>query len=242
MRWVGHTVHMAKLPPLTLTPHLHPDNSDEATLLLQGYYAGLLHNGMGFEGGWWDGFDPSGTRDATPDAFTADDLLSASLLSIRIPPTAVLQILGDKAGDLGIALRTLGQDRELATLSASEVGELEAKSTIWRMLRSIPSIGPTTTSKLIARKRPNLIPIYDGVVGKAVYGDTSRAQWARLHEALTADGAALNTHLKSLRARSGLPGWISPLRIFDVIAWLDASGKAKNLLRPDDGTTSKRST
>lgn len=233
---------MADLPSLTMTTHLHPDNSNEAILLLQGYYAGVLRNGIGFEGGWWDGFDPSGTRDATRDEFTADDLLSTSLLSIRIRPTALLQILGERAGPLGAALQTLGDDRELAALSAREVRILEAESTIWRELRSIPSIGSTTTSKLIARKRPNLIPIYDGVVGKAVYGGTSRAQWARLHKALTADGAAVSTHLKSLRARSGLPDWISPLRIFDVIAWLDESGKAKKLLPSDDGTRLGRRT
>ena len=76
---------MADLPGLTLTPHLDPSSDpqvrDEAVRLLQGYYAGLLGTGKGFEGGWWDGFDPSRTRGASPDVFTVDDLLSASLLS-----------------------------------------------------------------------------------------------------------------------------------------------------------------
>lgn len=222
---------MTDLPSLTLTPHLRPENSDEAVVLLQGYYAGVLETGMGFEGGWWDGFDPSGTRNLSASTFTADDLLSASLLSADIHPTALLHILGERAEGLSSALQTLGGDRDLGSLSAHEVKDLEMNSTIWRELRAIPFIGPTRASKLIARKRPNLIPIYDNIVGEAVYGGTSMAQWGRLHTALTADHGALNDHLSSLRLRSGLPDWISSLRIFDVIAWLDASGKAKGLLR-----------
>ena len=73
---------MTNHAPITLTRHLHVDEQDEAVYLLQRYYAGLIAgNASGFEGGHWDGFDPSGTREASPDEFTADDLLAASLLS-----------------------------------------------------------------------------------------------------------------------------------------------------------------
>lgn len=225
---------MAKLPALTLTPRLQPDNSREGALLLQRYYAGLLGNGMGFEGGWWDGFDPSRTRHSSPDEFTSDDLLATSLLSVPIDPSAVILIVGERTHDLTLALKTLGGDRDLASLSDSEVRHLEDNSTIWNTLRSIKSIGPTTASKLIARKRPNLIPIFDQVISEAVYGGTSIDQWKRLHAALTADDAALNERLKSLRALAQLPEWISPLRIFDVIAWLDGSGKAMDILATGD--------
>ncbi|WP_338538289.1 DUF6308 family protein [Janibacter terrae] len=204
--------------------------TDNAIHLLQTYFAGLLGTGTGYEGGYWDGFDPSGTRDESRDHFTADDLLSASLLSADIHPTAILRILNSDADALARALKTLGPDRELASLTQSEARELEASSTIWRALRSIPHIGPTRASKLIARKRPHLVPIYDEVVGSAVYGGTSDGQWVRMHAALTADSGALHAHLTTLRVLAGLPEWISVLRVFDVIAWLDGSGNAAEIL------------
>lgn len=221
---------MPSTQPLQLTAHLLPELKDDAVRLLQTYFGDLLGTGSGYEGGSWDGFDPSGTREESRDIFTADDLLSASLLSADIHPTAILRILGSDAVDLASAIKTLGSDRDLASLDASEVGELEASSTIWQALRSIPHIGPTRASKLIARKRPHLIPIYDKVLGNAVYGGTSQGQWVRMHAALTADGGALSDHLTTLRDLSGLPEWISLLRIFDVIAWLDGSGKAAKIL------------
>ena len=228
---------MADLPGLTLTPHLDPSSDpqvrDEAVRLLQGYYAGLLGTGKGFEGGWWDGFDPSRTRGASPDVFTVDDLLSASLLSAPIYSTAVLEILGEKANRLSSALKDLGDDRDLGALSAGDVQALEKESTLWATLRAIPGIGSTRASKLVARKRPRLVPIYDEVVGAAVYGKAgSRGQWQRLHAVLTADGNALQEHLGGLRTEAGLPEWISLLRIFDVIAWLDGSGKSHGILNP----------
>lgn len=214
---------------LTLTLHLQAAHRDDAVRLLRGYYAGLIGTGMGFEGGWWDGFDPSGTRQSSPDTFTADDLLSASLLSAPIHPTALLAIL-NQAQTLSAAIRKLGDDRDLAGLTNNEVRTLEMTSNIWQELRSIPFIGPTRASKLIARKRPRLIPVYDSVIGSAVYRGTSRGQWTRLHAALTANDDALQKHLHELRTAADLPDEISPLRIFDVIAWLDGSGKAADIL------------
>lgn len=44
-------------------------------------------------------------------------------------------------------------------------------SLVWQLeqaLRTVPSVGRTTASKLIARKRPRLYPIYDAVVGNVL--------------------------------------------------------------------------
>lgn len=228
---------MPDLASITLTRRLHIEETDDAVYLLQQYYAGLIaKNFGGFEGGHWDGFDPSGTYGTSPDDFTADDLLSASLLSADIPPAAIARILWDRdlRACLSKALRSLGDDRDMAGLTDAEVREIERSNAIWPLLRSIAGLGPTRTSKLIARKRPHLIPIYDSVVGKAVYGGTTRGYWKRLHAGLTANDAALHKHLISLRQEAGLETWVSPLRIFDVVAWLDASGKGDDLLRERD--------
>lgn len=230
---------MVDMAPVTLTRRLDAAETDDAVYLLHRYYAGLIVGDCtGFEGGHWDTFDPSGTRASSPDEFTADDLLSASLLSADIPPRAVVRILRDSdlRSKLTTGLRHLNDDRDLASLTHDEIRRLEQTSALWGVLRKIGGLGPTRTSKLIARKRPRLIPIYDSVVGGAVYGSTTRGYWTRLHGALTADDHALHRHLVSLRNRAGLQQWVSPLRVFDVIAWLDASGKGDELLMLRDGT------
>lgn len=231
---------------ITLAPRLQAGNERDAIHLLRTYYAKHFDGGMGYEGGWWDDFDPSGTRDASPNVFTADDVLSASLLSAPIHPTAVLAILnedvraglpmkrgwasGEESGTLSEQLDQLGADRDLATLETEEVRELEATNLLWRDLRRIPTLGRTRVSKLMARKRPRLVPIFDDVVGRAVYGGCAEAQWVRMHAALTANDCALNRRLKALHSEAGLPAEVSLLRVFDVIAWLDASGKGDELL------------
>lgn len=225
---------MTDLMPLTLTHHLRVEETDNAVYLLRLYYAGLLAgDSSGFDGGHWDNFDPSGTRSASPDEFTADDLLSASLLSADIPPTALVKILTNEnvKGTLSEGLRALGEDRDLASLEPDEIRDLEHTSTLWNDLRDIPGLGPTLTSKLIARKRPRLIPIYDSFVGEAVYGGTTVSYWARMHAALHGNDRALHRHLVKLGQTAGLGQRVSPLRIFDVIAWLDSTGKSEGLLR-----------
>lgn len=213
---------MTKHAPILLTPHLTEERRQDAVKLLQSYFAGILSGSGHFEGGWWDDFDPSGSRESSPNTFTVDDLLSASLLSADIPAQAILRILGDKARELSAGLERLGVDRDLADEPTEAIRELERTDTLWRSMRDIDGMGRTRTSKLIARKRPRLIPIYDSLVGDAVFGGTSVGQWSRLNAALRADNGALQRRLISLRQDAGLPDSISPLRIFDVIAWLDA--------------------
>lgn len=56
-------------------------------------------------------------------------------------------------------------------------------------------------------------------------------RWTRLNAALRADGGALHRRLLALREDAQLPDLVTPLRISDVIAWLDASGKAERTLQ-----------
>ncbi|ANS31121.1 hypothetical protein R1CP_32490 [Rhodococcus opacus] len=85
-------------------------------------------------------------------------------------------------------------------------------------------------TKLIARKRPRLYPIWDSVVSQVL--GTERAHLNPVREALRADAGALHRRLLSIREEAGLPEEISALRVFDVIAWMD--GKNRRLGEPSD--------
>ncbi|MFC9907005.1 DUF6308 family protein [Rhodococcus sp. NPDC127593] len=87
----------------------------------------------------------------------------------------------------------------------------------------MPGIGQTKATKLIARKRPRLYPIWDSVVSQVL--GTERSHLNPVREALRADGGALHHRLLSLREEAGLPEEISALRVFDVIAWMDGKNR-----------------
>ena len=95
---------------------------------------------------------------------------------------------------------------------------------LWRALMALPDVGPTTASKLMARKRPRLIPIFDAVINSYALGDSGKL-WVPLHAALRENG--LHNRLVNLRARAGLDERVSALRVFDVLTWMTGKGYAK---------------
>ncbi|MGA3486707.1 DUF6308 family protein [Micromonosporaceae bacterium DT55] len=196
--------------------------SDDATAiaLLRRYY-GAPYLGAGCADGAH--FDTWAT-DSDPMRFTADDLLAVKFLSVEAPKTAVRALLRDRADEFAALLMELGPDRDLA----DEDKPLDNSWPGWRLedkLRLIPGVGRTTASKLLARKRPRLLPIWDIVIRDVT--DTSKDQWEPLRVALRADKLALHRRLLHLRDALQLPEEISALRILDVIAWRE--GKDRSL-------------
>lgn len=76
----------------------------------------------------------------------------------------------------------------------------------------------TKASKLMARKRPRLVPIYDTVVTRVL--NTVKFHRDPIREALRVDGGALHTRLLTIRDAAGLPDEISALRVLDVVTWM----------------------
>lgn len=85
----------------------------------------------------------------------------------------------------------------------------------------MPGIGRTKATKLVARKRRRLFPIWDSVV-MGVLG-TARAYLNPVREALRADDAALHGRLLKIRAEAGLPEEISALRVLNSVWVLGVS-------------------
>ncbi len=80
-------------------------------------------------------------------------------------------------------------------------------------------------SKLMARKRPRLIPVFDSIINAYVLGGTG-VLWQPLHAALRRDECALQNRLVNIREGAKLPDYVSALRIFDVLCWMEGSGHA----------------
>lgn len=169
-----------------------------------------------FTGARFDTWDSTGTRWDDRNRFTADDLVAVTFLAVDVPAAAGIKLLDTDAAKFAQLLETLGDDRDL-------VDEKEKWSDdwpgwmLWTELTNRPGVGPTTASKLLARKRPRLRPIYDTIVADVI---GSTRLWEPLCAHLTAH-PDLHERLLRLRHDADLPGDVSPLRVFDVVTWME---------------------
>ncbi|UNN05025.1 DUF6308 family protein [Rhodococcus opacus] len=178
--------------------------------------------GPGGEDAHFDSWSSTGDRPGEVDRFTADDLVAVSFLSVQIPPMAARAILDTETEALSALLRAIGPDRDLVDepdLLAPGWPAWDLETALW----ALPGIGRTKATKLIARKRPWLYPIWDSVVSQVL--GTVRSHLNPVREALRADEAALHHRLLSIREGAGLSDEISVLRVFDVIAWMDGKNR-----------------
>jgi len=78
--------------------------------------------------------------------------------------------------------------------------------------------GWVTAGKLLARKRPALIPVYDNVV-RCAFGWPQNA-WTALRNALRHDDGSFRAMLDSVRQGAGVPCHVTSLRVLDVAIWM----------------------
>lgn len=202
-----------------LPPSLQIDSDDRALSQLRAYYGPAFGTKGSFTGAAFDSWDSTGHRAADSNRFTADDLVAVTFLSVKVTAPAAYQLLGPEAGRFNDLLATVGEDREFADVPPEEITPTWPAWALEDALRGIPGLGRTISSKLMARKRPRLVPIYDKVLRRVM--GLEEAQWVPLNAALRADGHALQQRLLALRDAAGLPASVSALRVLDVIAWLD---------------------
>lgn len=216
---------------LKLTPSLVEGAEEQAVKVLREYFLATTSNGHPrYSGGQFDSWDPSNTRAASADTFTADDLVAVSFLAVDVPGDAAIQLQKTRREEFDSLLKAVGSDRDLADESNVADGDFPVWP-LWHALMGLPSIGPTTASKLLARKRPRLVPIFDSVIKEHLLGGNG-SQWAPLRAALAADNRAFHVRMLALRDAADLPEEISPLRILDVLAWMDGSGRTAKLMTP----------
>lgn len=201
-------------------PQLLASADDAPALDVLACYYGLgshaEHND--FTGARFDTWDSTGTRAADANRFTADDLVAVTFLSVQVSPRAASSLLETKAGVFTALLDELGDYVDLV----EERNRWPENWVGWRLmteLTQLPDVGPTTASKLLARKRPRLRPIYDSVVSRVI-GDNRL--WEPLRAQLQHD-PDLHPRLVRLRDQAQLPEHVSAIRVFDVLAWMEGT-------------------
>jgi len=184
------------------------------------YYGPTFGIGKFYTGAAFDTWDSTGTRSRDVNVFTADDLVAVTFLSVQVGPLAAHVLLDERRSDFSEFLEMIGPDHDLV----DEAEEIPKDWPAWELdleLMCLPDVGPTIASKLVARKRPRLVPVYDSVVSKVL--GTKNDHWEQIRAALRRDDCAIHNRLLGLRKQAGLPDKVSVLRVLDVIAWMEGT-------------------
>jgi hypothetical protein len=193
---------------------------------------------------WWD-----------PNDFRSLDLLSVAALNMRA--LAGLKLRKDLTGILeanrartvlcpaGCNLHVhclLSQIPAKASIfDPSAATHLNLANDLWTLLRDLimanPNLarrrtfGPAGLSKMIARKRPGLVPIIDSVatgrIKRAHGGRKPPCKWSFIRNEFNRS-PTLQINVATVRDGAGVPCWYEDLRIIDVVVWMrdrQAQGK-----------------
>lgn len=193
---------------------------DRVVYDLRRYFGIGLPQGAGvFTGGRFEHLAGGGDRRQVANRFTAEDLIAVQTLSVTVPAPVALNLLEGPLGtQLSELLRDIPSDTDLSDADASVVADGSPAHMAWCLLEDQYKVGWVIAGKLLARKRPRLLPVYDRVVRCALGHPPSF--WTELRTALHEDDAALHHRLLGLRQSAGLPETVSALRVADVAVWM----------------------
>jgi hypothetical protein len=168
-------------------------------------------------------FEFIGGRGDAPEVahrFTAEDLVAVSLLSVNIPGNVAIEILTTRAEEFSELLSQIPLVETLWGADESVVDDHDSVAAdLWRQLERIHGVGWVTANKLLARKRPHLLPVYDRVV-KAKLQPRSKKFWIPLRNTLLRDDGAIIHRLEEIKDQADLDVDPSLLRILDVVVWM----------------------
>ncbi|HEX7351356.1 DUF6308 family protein [Brachybacterium sp.] len=200
------------------------DTANEEQLLdyLKTYSEGGAYTGAYFH-------ELTHTGPAHPDRFDISDVASLSLLSVTLNGQMAHELTKkDKESDELARVLGLEPDRDLGELTVDQVKTLngdEGLNPAWKLVNRIQGVGPTRTSKLLARKRPRLIPIWDSVIARVLGLPTTSLYWIHFHTALTLDNSSLDKKLSELAEKAGVGERYSRIRVLDILAWMYGKDK-----------------
>ncbi len=194
--------------------------SDRAVPHLRSYFGvGPQQDATTFTGSRFESLAGGGDRPAVANTVTADDLIAVQTLSVRIPTQAALDLLeGELGGQLSDLLSAVPTGVDMVEAETADLDPASRAHKAWDLLCKQRGIGWVTAGKLLARKRPRLLPVYDQVVRCAL--GRPESPWLDLRTALRENDCALHRELTALRQAAGLTAAVSVLRVCDVVLWM----------------------
>ncbi len=158
------------------------------------------------------------------DLITSHDLVAVSSLSVSVPVRPALWILGDDGRkEIAARLAEVPSDLDIWDDGAEPLVARDGPlwqawdllgQAYWPEPRRRNGMGRTRRSKLLAAKRPRLVPVLDDVVCSAL--GPSDDYWADFRHVLR--DARFRRRIDYLTAAA--PGNVTLLRRIDVVVWM----------------------
>jgi len=157
-----------------------------------------------------------------PNAITARDIVAVTALGVRVPVRAADWILGAGRAEISDLLSMIPNG---VPIWENVRLDLSSKAwELWTVLDAQYKVGATITSKLLAAKRPHLLPIWDQYVVDGVQPKKNE-YWVGWQEALSGEsGAELRAVCEAIRQEADAPDCLSVLRILDIVIWMRVHG------------------
>lgn len=180
-----------------------------------------------YTGAWFETLARSGTNQ-----ITAEDIVAVRTLSVEVPPRFAIWLLGDGAAMVSAELADVPADLDLWDADPErDLGPDSPASRLWVLLqrgswpveRRANGVGPVTAGKLLAAKRPRLIPVWDEHVDDALRLP-ARKFWSTMSQMFRDEG--LPSLLREILEEATNNGGAAPqperslLRVFDIVVWM----------------------
>ncbi|WP_328625630.1 DUF6308 family protein [Streptomyces sp. NBC_00353] len=210
-------------------PEIYWDEEKGVRLLVEYFTRRRSRGDLFYSGAHFERVGGGGDAQHVADRFDSNDLVAITTLSVSLEPHGAINLLTDPDGHWARLLSLIPRDARLENPGSDAlIAEGGPAWELWERLagsKQHPSkpdgSGPVVAGKLLARKRPHLIPIYDVRI-KQLFERPKKDHsfWAALAAALRADNGALHNQLVRLRDKAAIGEDIGVLRVFDVIAWM----------------------
>jgi hypothetical protein len=173
-----------------------------------------------YPGARFESLGDGGARDEVRDKITPWDLLALQCLSVTMPiPVGLDLVEGSLGRDISCQLEQIPTNVVLGEPGArSHVHNGSPADQAWWCLKSEFGVGKTIAGKLMARKRPCLIPVWDDVV-KCAFGKPDDA-WLWLDDLIRQPDGVLKARLDELHQEATLSALVSRIRVLDVVVWM----------------------
>jgi hypothetical protein len=162
------------------------------------------------------------------DTFEPTDTLAPALLDAPVSGVIVIQMFSEVESpfaQLRRAIQDLLHETQLRCPSFADV-DLEDSAGQWGLVRRVlilsdntPGLKASKITKMLHRKRPELVPIFDSKVA-AFYGETARKPsllWPKLQHDLRESHDLLAHLADGVMTPDGRQ--ISLLRVLDIVVW-----------------------
>lgn len=150
-------------------PEIYWDDEKAVRLLVEYFTRRRSRSDLFYSGAHFERLGGGGDTEHVADRFDSNDLVAITMLSVSLEPHGAINLLTDPDGHWARLLSRIPRDARLEDPGSDAlIGEGGPAWELWERLAGSKQhpgkpdgSGPVVAGKLLARKRPHLIPVYD---------------------------------------------------------------------------------